>query len=170
MALENAMIPTPIPAEEPLVDLVRPMAGLVFHYNKAETAICETTGMVETNSRVSDILQGILDTNLKKVVVLVSPTYYQQRKHFYGSDPKYRVLPLLFKWSKLTAVQLKKLMKLDDRDNQLYVGLMLSKLRGKSYPCPKPEPRFHFVSPCLTFSSLNSNGPLARLRRLSAER
>ena len=124
------MIPTPIPAEEPLVDLVRPMAGLVFHYNKAETAICETTGMVETNSRVSDILQGILDTNLKKVVVLVSPTYYQQRKHFYGSDPKYRVLPLLFKWSKLTAVQLKKLMKLDDRDNQLYVGLMLSKLRG----------------------------------------
>ena len=79
---------------------------------------------------LNSVLIGILDTNLKKVVVLVSPTYYQQRKHFYGSDPKYRVLPLLFKWSKLTAVQLKKLMKLDDRDNQLYVGLMLSKLRG----------------------------------------
>ena len=54
---------------------------------------------------------------LKEVVVLVSPSFYHQRKQFYGSkDGKvlYRVIPLLFRWSALDAVQLKKLMRINE--------------------------------------------------------
>ena len=62
-----------------------------------------------------------------KVVVLVSPSYYLQRKDFY-KEP-YTVLPLMFKWDSLHATQIRSLMRLDDDDNQLYISVMLSQLR-----------------------------------------
>ena len=63
-----------------------------------------------------------------KIVVLVSPTNYTLRKTFYASE-SYEVLPLLFRWNDLDAVQLKKLMRINESDNQLYVGVMLGLLR-----------------------------------------
>ncbi len=60
-------------------------------------------------------------------MVLASPTYYLQRKAFYGDTCE--VIPLLFDWDTLTATQLKKLMRLSDSDAQLYVSVILNKLR-----------------------------------------
>jgi len=62
-----------------------------------------------------------------KMVVLVSPSFYKQRKQFYGD---YCVVkPLLFKWKNLTADHIRLLMRLSDDDNQLYVSVLLDLLR-----------------------------------------
>ena len=61
------------------------------------------------------------------MVVLVSPSFYLQRKRFYGD---YCVVkPLLFKWKSLTADHIRLLMRLSDDDNQLYVSVLLDLLR-----------------------------------------
>jgi hypothetical protein len=64
----------------------------------------------------------------ENMVVLVSPTYYEQRKRFYAGYCT--VKPLLFDWRKLTADHIRRLMKLKDSDNQLYISSMLELLRG----------------------------------------
>jgi len=61
------------------------------------------------------------------MVVLVSPSYYHQRKHYYGDYCT--VKPLLFSWQSLTAKQIKSLMRINPEDNQLYVSVMLDLLR-----------------------------------------
>lgn len=53
--------------------------------------------------------------------------YYVQRKAFYGDTCE--VIPMLFDWDTLTATQLKKLMRLSNFDPQLYVSVILNKLR-----------------------------------------
>jgi hypothetical protein len=62
------------------------------------------------------------------VVILVSPSFYLQRRDFYqGTTAK--VYPLLFEWQTFSANQLRKLMRLSDSDTQLYVSTMLYLLR-----------------------------------------
>jgi hypothetical protein len=64
---------------------------------------------------------------LNKPIVYVSPSYFHQRKSFYGDTAV--VKPLLFNWSQLQASQIKKLMRLEANSTQLYIGVMLSLLR-----------------------------------------
>ena len=70
--------------------------------------------------------QGV--KGVQRLVVLVSPSFYHQRKQFY-KDAGFEVRPLLFRWTSLGAEQLKKLMRLSDKDAQLYVSVMLDLLR-----------------------------------------
>ena len=62
-----------------------------------------------------------------KLLVLCSPANFKQRKAFYNGVCT--VKPLLFKWSWLNAAQIKMLMRLDESSEQLYVAVMLDKLR-----------------------------------------
>ena len=111
------------------------MASLVLHYDQSETNVCEATGLVHLRKDLLQLLTSNLpgvspNYALSSVVILVSPTFYKQRKRFYSSaGQQYRVLPLLFRWATLDAVQLKKLMRINESDSQLYVGVMLAKLR-----------------------------------------
>jgi hypothetical protein len=63
-----------------------------------------------------------------KLVVLCSPSNFHNRRKFYEGTCTVR--PLLFRWSRLNASQIKMLMRLDDSSTQLYVAAMLDKLRG----------------------------------------
>jgi hypothetical protein len=69
---------------------------------------------------------------VKRVVVLVSPTYYKQRTAFYADQEGVEVFPLLFNWHTLNASHLKSLMRLDEQaggGQQLYVSVLLDLLR-----------------------------------------
>ena len=138
-----------IPMEQPnLLKLDTPMTALVMHYDQSETNICEAIGIASFKSKFTkwaekiaaiakqreDTLQnsiGVLPP-LPKVVILVSPTFYHQRKRFYGGSKlssAFDVRPLLLPWKSLDAVQLRKLMHIDEKENQLYVSTLLSRLR-----------------------------------------
>lgn len=135
VVLENCLLPFPVPYTSPIVSLHKPMASLVLHYDQSETNVCEATGLVHVRKDLLKLLMPNTTAEapnyaLSRIVVLVSPTFYRQRKRFYTSaGEKYRVLPLLFRWATLDAVQLKKLMRINESDSQLYVGVMLAKLR-----------------------------------------
>jgi hypothetical protein len=73
----------------------------------------------------------------ERLLVLCSPSNYLQRKLFYGEAVT--VKPLLFKWSRLNAAQIKMLMRLDESSPQLYVAVMLEKLRGYQRRGEVPE-------------------------------
>jgi hypothetical protein len=121
--LENCFIRCPYPTTLPIITLRRPMCGLVLHYDQSESNVCEAAGLRNMRNMINwcDV-KGV-----EKVVVLVSPSYYYQRKRFYGDECQ--VVPLLFNWSTLGAQQLKKLMRLSENDRQLYVSVMLNFLR-----------------------------------------
>ncbi|KAJ8603507.1 hypothetical protein CTAYLR_005122 [Chrysophaeum taylorii] len=122
--LENCLLRCELPEERPVVRLAREMTGLVVRYDTCETSVCEATALRES---------AILPSGCK-VVVLVSPSFYSQRRKFYegmGAE----VFPLLFRWASLDARQLKILMRISESDaqqeqQQLYVSAMLDKLRG----------------------------------------
>lgn len=129
--LENCLIPCPVPPVQPITSLQQGMCGLVLHYDQSVNNVCEATGLrkvdaqIERHFRLND--QNV--SGVKRMVILVSPTYYKQRKRFY-SDQEFEIRPLLFKWSSLGAQQLKKLMRLSEKDTQLYVSVMLDLLRS----------------------------------------
>lgn len=122
--LENCILDSVQTNEASIVSTSQPMCGLVLHYDQSQTNACEAAGLTSPASRLS--LYPHL--HAKRLVVLVSPTYYVQRKAYYGGHCE--VIPLLFDWASLTATQLKKLMGLTDSSTQLYVSTMLNKLRG----------------------------------------
>lgn len=133
VVLENCMISCDDPVDRPLITLRQQMCGLVLHYDQSETNVCEAAGL----NSVYKWYVGV--KGVRKLVVLVSPTYYHQRKRFYEGWCEVR--PLLFSWASLGAQQLKKLMRLSDKDGQLYVSVMLDLLRGyqrtEKVPCFK---------------------------------
>ena len=63
-----------------------------------------------------------------RMTILVSPTYYLQRKKFYEGF-NCTVKPLLFSWEYLTANHIKCIMGIKETDNQLYVSTMLELLK-----------------------------------------
>lgn len=65
----------------------------------------------------------------KKTIILVSPSFYKQRREMYKNLPRIEVRPLLFDFKKLQAAQIKILMNVRPDDRQLYVASMLSILR-----------------------------------------
>jgi hypothetical protein len=99
----------------------------ILHYDQNETNVCEATGLLYCAPALEAMLP--LDVgHLSKIVVLVSPTFYLQRKKWYDGEG-YEVLPMLFEWESLQATQLKKLMRLEDNAKQLYVTTMLTILK-----------------------------------------
>jgi DNA helicase HerA-like ATPase len=101
------------------------------------------------------------------MVVLVSPSYYQQRKAFYGNYCT--VKPLLFRWSTLSADHIIKIMRVKPDDNQLYVAQLLNLLR--SYQRQGIVPDFNaFMTEVQSMCNLKmQTGPLEqRIRLLSS--
>ena len=106
-----------------IIATTQPMCGLVLHYDQSQSNVCEAVGLCAHAARLGEFPE----LKVERLVVLVSPTYYIQRKAFYGNHCE--VIPLLFDWDSLSATQLKKLMRLSDTDAQLYVSVILNKLR-----------------------------------------
>ena len=125
--LESCLVPFP---EEGVVRLRAPMSTLVLHYDQNVASVCEATGLISPLQSLSRLLgPGGVPRCLprEKLVVLVSPSYFKQRKTFYGD---YCVVkPLLFRWASLTADHIKRIMRIKEGDNQLYVASMLDLLR-----------------------------------------
>lgn len=122
--LEACLVPCP---EESIVRLNRPMSAVVLHFDPSPASICEVTGIISPSPR----LYGAAPSRClprDRMVVLVSPTFYHQRRAFYGDYCEVR--PLLFSWASLTADHLRRIMRVDEGDNQLYVASMLNVLRG----------------------------------------
>jgi hypothetical protein len=157
--LENCLLPhTSDDVDRPIINTRQPMAGLVLHFDQSQSNVCEAVGLNEP----AHWLRWPDGACPPKMVVLVSPTFYHQRKLFYaGVDVE--VLPLLFDWSTITATQLRKLMRLCDTDAQLYVSTMLSTLRD--YQRNSKIPRFDvFLEE--TVEKCNANGQSAPLQQV----
>ena len=114
--IENCVLNLP-----PVVQLEKPVSTLIFHYDSDEGNFCQSVGL-----GVSRL--GLLA--VKKVSVLVSPSFYQQRKKFYAGLSNCTVRPLLFRWKSITASILRSLMRIHlDQDPPLYMGALLDLLR-----------------------------------------
>jgi hypothetical protein len=111
------------PAHQPIIKIGQQMCGLVLHYDQCITNVCEAVGLVRVKPWLPDKVIPV-----RKVIILVSPSFYNQRKRFYAVN-NVEVVPLLFKWDSLGADQLKKLMRISEKDSQLYVSVMLNLLR-----------------------------------------
>lgn len=107
VVLESCLLPLPLPCGQEIVRLQRPMASLVLHYDQNAASVCEATGLI----RPSPLLARLFEASgsplpalpREQMVILVSPSYYAQRRAFYGD---YCVVkPLLFRWSSPTWIQ-----------------------------------------------------------------
>ena len=156
--LENSMLNLVGAEDCSIVSNPQPMCGLVLHYDKSESSnCCEAVGL--KSPATSLVLYPEL--KVQRVVVLVSPTFYEQRKLFYGDNCE--VIPLLFDWDSLTATQLKKLMRLSDSDAQLYVSVILNKLR--EYQRKNKTPSFDgFLEEAMALCKVpGQEGPLTQV-------
>jgi hypothetical protein len=161
--LESCLVPFP---EQGVVRLRQPMAALVLHYDQNVTSVCEATGLISPLPGLARLLAGAPGRCLprEKMVVLVSPSYWRQRRAFYGDYCVVR--PLLFRWATLTADHIKKIMRIKDGDAQLYVAAMLDLLR--QYQREAVTPAFPaFVEEVRRQCNLKAQeGPLAQRLRL----
>ena len=87
--------------EEGVVKLAAPQNALVLHYDQNVSSVCEATGLVHPHPALTRALRraGVgppAALPRDRMVVLVSPSYYLQRKAFYGDYCDVR--PLLFRW------------------------------------------------------------------------
>ena len=140
--LENCLLPCSLPPTSPLVKLQQPLSALVLHYDRVDTNICEATGLAHPSAVMQQWIAhaggaavGLpAPPTVKKIVVLVSPTFYTQRRAFYANDERYDVRPLLFRWSSLDAVTLKKLMRIDESGTQVgYHSIIINLLPSSNY-------------------------------------
>jgi len=125
VVLENCFINYPHPSQLPVTRLKQSTCGLVLHYDQSPGNICEVTGL---RRLTTDFDHTPEIRPVENMIILVSATYYKQRKAFY-ENVDVKIYPLLFKWSSLGAQQLKKLMRLSENDSQLYVSVILNLLR-----------------------------------------
>jgi hypothetical protein len=121
--LENCMMPPIQMGDRVVLGSTQPLSGLVLHFDPSPTSVCESVGL---NTLAQEMPHDAATP--PNVVILVSPSFYLQRKEFYAGTTT-QVYPLLFKWQTFKANQLRKLMRLSDSDAQLYVSTMLSLLR-----------------------------------------
>ena len=115
-----------------IVKLSSPMTALVLHYDHNPSSICEAAGLISPNASFQAGMSQFEDSVVaavpkSKSVILVSPTFYTQRRKFYGDYCT--VKPLLFRWSSLGADHIKRIMRIESGDNQLYVAVFLDLLR-----------------------------------------
>ena len=115
-----------------IVKLKAPMTAMVLHYDQNTSSICEAAGLLSPNPSIKGNMKrfghDIGAVSKEKSVILVSPAFYKQRKKFYGDYCT--VKPLLFRWRSLTADHIKRIMRIESGDNQLYVASFLDLLRG----------------------------------------
>jgi hypothetical protein len=112
--LENCLIPC-----LNVVTLKQPMSALVLHFDQSPTNVCEATGLIEP----SPIYRGLPCLPKEKMIVLVSPNNCPLRTAYYHGYCDVR--PLLFPWNSLSAGHIKKIMRISDGENQLYISSML---------------------------------------------
>lgn len=98
--LESVLLPGSA-ADEGVVKLAAPQNAVVLHYDQNVSSVCEATGLVHPHPALARALRragGGAPAALprERMVVLVSPSYYLQRKAFYGDYCDVR--PLLFRW------------------------------------------------------------------------
>jgi hypothetical protein len=127
VVLENCIVNFSEPVELPITRMTTQMCGLVLHFDQSDSNVCEALGLHDMAPSLKTLSERSFH-GAKKVIVLVSPNYHLQRRNFYKDMPHVTVRTLRFQWSSLDAAQLKKLMRLDSSDSQLYVSLMLSML------------------------------------------
>ncbi|KAL7549384.1 hypothetical protein ACHAWF_012662 [Thalassiosira exigua] len=136
--LENCLVPF-----EPgnIVKLKAPMTSMVLHYDQNTSSICEAAGLLSPNpvvkAKMGRIGHAVGVVPNDKAVILVSPAFYRQRKKFYGDYATVR--PLLFRWRSLTADHIKRIMRIESGENQLYVASFLNLLRGYQRQAVVPE-------------------------------
>ncbi|KAL9186409.1 hypothetical protein ACHAXT_005647 [Thalassiosira profunda] len=136
--LESCLVPF-----EPsnIVKLSAPMTSLVLHYDQNISSICEAAGLLSPNRNVKTNMarfgHDVGAVPKDKAVILVSPAFYKQRKKFYGDHCT--VKPLLFRWSSLSADHIKRIMRIESGDNQLYVASFLDLLRGYQRKAVVPD-------------------------------
>ena len=128
--LESCLLPLAHGGAQ-VVQLAAPMSALVLHYDSSESSLCEATGLATPSPALARALGRAGEpppaVPREKIVVLVSPSFYAQRKLFYGGG--FTVRPLLFRWASLTADHIKRIMRISEKDSQLYVATMLNMLR-----------------------------------------
>lgn len=133
---ESCLLALVEPPEEPLVVLSKPMAVLAMHFGKSSQDACELAGLFSPAPELADHFG---DLGAKRVVVLVSPTYFKQRVAYYENSGA-EVVPLLFRWESLGAAHLRAIMRLDDDKNQqLYISVALDLLRRYQQEATLPD-------------------------------
>lgn len=122
--LENALLATSPAGVNP-----RPLAGLVFHFDKFtnpdSTQVCEAAYLCSSGVPVR---------------ILVSPSNYYAMKKLYGNlpglpkdSPKPRVIPLRFRQEQLNVMRMMTLMAVkDEGQSPLYLELLYKILRDMS--------------------------------------
>lgn len=111
---------TNVVIENCVLQTKHPLSVLVCHFDENPDTRCEATAMTAspTGERV-----------VKKMVILVSPSRYFQRKEFYRDVPNCSVYPLLLDFAQLGSQELKQIMGVEPGQQQLYVSVILSILR-----------------------------------------
>lgn len=137
---ESCLLRCNAPTRAPLVRLREPAAALVLHYGRHESDACELAGLFRPADAAmwGSGASTVTPPCVERAVVLVSPSFYAQRKRYYGEG--YDVRPLLFRWHELTAAHLRMLMRLDDEGaQQLYISVLLDLLRRYQQADTVPE-------------------------------
>eukprot|EP00124_Ichthyophonus_hoferi_P002351 Ihof_evm5s156 gene=Ihof_evmTU5s156 len=159
--IENCMLNCP-----PVTSVPTPTSTLVFHYDSDPNNLCEAICLASPHPTMHH--PGVDNPCVKRVVVLVSPSYYKQRCKIYHDVPNCTIHPLLFDWDDLTASNLLSIMRVDTgtEDQPLYIGLLLDELRKAQKRDHKPS--FHEFCDSLTGASLSQQqgGPLSQRFRL----
>ncbi|TPX53746.1 hypothetical protein PhCBS80983_g06185 [Powellomyces hirtus] len=118
--IESCMLHAP-----PFVKAQPSVSTMVFHFDQDPSNYCEAITLTTRQRGVPSSVPVV-----SRMVVLVSPSYYIQRKEYYKQIPNCTVLPLLLRWSDLNAEQIKQLMRIEVDDTMpLYMSVILDMLR-----------------------------------------
>ncbi|KAI8912900.1 hypothetical protein DFJ77DRAFT_431877 [Powellomyces hirtus] len=155
--IESCMLHAP-----PFVKAQPSVSTMVFHFDQDSSNYCEAITLTTRQRGVPSSVPVV-----SRMVVLVSPSYYTQRKEYYKQIPNCTVLPLLLRWSDLNAEQIKQLMRIEVDDTMpLYVSVILDMLRKMQKDARYPT--FGDFKTELVQLELNGqqNSPLAQRLRL----
>ncbi|KAJ3160021.1 hypothetical protein HDU86_001286 [Geranomyces michiganensis] len=112
-----------------------PVKTMVFHFDQDASNYCEAVTLTIRHPDAPPQLPVV-----GRMVILVSSSYYLQRKKYYEDVPNCTVLPLLFSWKDLDAAQIKTIMRLQEDDSMaLYMSAILDMLRKKQRDRAYPD-------------------------------
>lgn len=124
--LESCLVPYKLRRKgPPIVKLLNPMNALVLHYDSSPLSECEIRGLLSPNPDLPN--QVCFDS--KKTSVVLSNSYFDSRKDHYNNFPDVAMKRLLFRWSDLTADNIRTIMRVNE-SSPLYVTSMFNILRN----------------------------------------